>query len=101
MGILLQEYIGDGYRSSRFKQAAFEEIREISLKVEADNLIRRFFYKKDGQWELIAELEDTSYLSSEGLKKGKRFTGATIGIYVHGIGCKSFQEGRYIESCDK
>lgn len=101
MGILLQEYIGDGYRSSRFKQAAFEEIREISLKVEADNLIRRFFYKKDGQWELIAELEDTSYLSSEGLKKGKRFTGATIGIYVHGIGCKSFQDWRYIESCDK
>ena len=29
-------------------------------------------------------LSDTSYLSSEGLPKGKRFTGATVGLYVKG-----------------
>ncbi len=38
----------------------------------------------DDEWILAAVLEDTSYLSSEGLSKGKRFTGAMAGIYVHG-----------------
>ena len=101
MGILIQEYVGDGYQSDWFKTVEFEKNREISLKVEADNLVRSFFLKRADSWEFITELEDISYLSSEGLKIGKRFTGATIGIYVHGIGCKSFQDWRYIESCDK
>lgn len=35
-------------------------------------------------WIPVATFEDTSYLSSEGLSKGKRFTGAMAGIYVHG-----------------
>ena len=49
------------------------------LKVRASGSRREFIY---GEHSIV--LEDTSYLASEGLKKGKRFTGAAIGIYVKG-----------------
>lgn len=38
----------------------------------------------NGDWNHVTTFESTAYLSSEGLSKGKRFTGAMAGIYVHG-----------------
>lgn len=58
----------------------------IWIKVEYRKLQRSFFWwnAEDSQWHEIGKLQDTCYLSSEGLKKGKRFTGAVLGVYVHG-----------------
>ncbi len=95
LGILCQEYVGSEYRSVRFEPVFpgdTEQNGEITVKVEGENLKRSFFYQNNGIWIRTAKMEDTGYLSSEGLKNGKRFTGAMLGIYVHG----SFQ-GRFTD----
>lgn len=110
-GILLQEYVGDGYASQQFEPFEDGEMtvgEKVRLCMKADGLARTFSCmipaagpagmeqkddfaalagKKGGScWRVMAcwQLENTSYLSSEGLKKGKRFTGATLGVYVQG-----------------
>lgn len=86
-GILLQEYVGDGYRSSRFDRILTEDGltgRTLELRIETDGLSRTFSWNLGEGWEVTGTLKDTRYLSSEGLVKGKRFTGATLGMYVHG-----------------
>lgn len=101
LGILLQEYAGDGYISEKFAPWADREAgtgQKVRLCMRAEGLTRTFWQISLRQmtpmdWEeerLLREegcgerLENTAYLSSEGLKKGKRFTGATVGIYVQG-----------------
>ncbi len=56
-----------------------KEESSVTLSLSADGSRRTFF-----SGEHSFTLEDTSYLSSEGLRKGKRFTGATAGLYVKG-----------------
>ena len=83
--IFLSEYVGDEYRSNVLTEQVIPgEI--IWIKVEYRKLQRSFFWRnaEDSQWHEIGKLQDTCYLSSEGLKKGKRFTGAVLGVYVHG-----------------
>lgn len=90
-GILSAEYVDDRYVTEKFVPLETES-REAELKIVTEHLKRTLYYKQDGVWKQAAVLENTSYLSSEGLKKGKRFTGATAGIYVNG--CVT---GRFIE----
>ena len=83
--IFLSEYVDDEYRSNVLTEQVIPgEI--IWIKVEYRKLQRSFFWRnaEDSQWHEIGKLQDTCYLSSEGLKKGKRFTGAVLGVYVHG-----------------
>lgn len=84
-GILVEEFAGDGYVSSRFLP---EETKEIWLRIETEFLKRTCLYRlhQRDEWMEAAVLNDTGYLCSEGLKKGKRFTGAMAGFYVHGTG---------------
>ncbi len=96
--VLLAEYVGDGYRQETLCPPESGEIREgdvLSLKVSTDYLKRGFFWNRGDGFHITAEIEDTSYLSSEGLKKGKRFTGATVGIYVQGDFCGEFVDWSY------
>ena len=56
----------------------------IYLKVETDYLVRKFLVSLDGEnYKEIAKLDNVYYLCDEGLKKGKRFTGAMVGMYAH------------------
>lgn len=56
----------------------------LYLKIETDYLKRTFFYSYDGIHFIKAGcLENVYYLCDEGLKKGKRFTGAMIGMYAY------------------
>lgn len=91
-GILVEEFVGDGYVSSRFLPG--EETSCVWLRIETDFLKRTCFYRfrEDSEWLETAVLNDTSYLCSEGLKKGKRFTGAMAGFYVHGTGLGYIRE---------
>ncbi len=57
---------------------------EISLFADISYGRRGFRWKFGNAEGGPLVLEDTSYLASEGLAKGKRFTGAAIGVYVHG-----------------
>ncbi len=96
-GILLQEYAGEGYISEKFTPCPEQETgagRRVRLCMSAEGLTRTFWRtapadsQEEGAPVLEVKnrerLENTAYLSSEGLKKGKRFTGATVGIYVQG-----------------
>ncbi|MCM1542053.1 MAG: family 43 glycosylhydrolase [Blautia sp.] len=82
-GILSAEYVGDSYVTEEFIPLE-KETGEAEFRIVTEHLRRTLYYKRDGVWTQTAAFEDTSYLSSEGLKKGKRFTGATAGIYVSG-----------------
>lgn len=73
--------------------------KEIVLKCEARGLERTFSYRlcegaegkefvADGEFITLGTLPNVYYLCDEGIKRGKRFTGAMIGVYVHGEGVR-------------
>lgn len=82
-GILAAEYVDQGYVTERFLPLGMECCR-VELKIVTEHLRRALYYRQEGEWQQAAVFENTAYLSSEGLNKGKRFTGATAGIYVNG-----------------
>ncbi len=93
LGILVQEYVDDVYITNEYMpldsgtldSAILGSIISAELKIDTDGLKRTCSFRLPGEsWKEFCILEDTSYLSSEGLRKGKRFTGAMAGIYVHG-----------------
>ncbi len=71
--------------------------KQIELMTVAKGLDREFMYCIDGvTWENMCHLKNVTYLSDEGLQKGKRFTGAMIGVYVHaGEMCEV--EGQFLQ----
>lgn len=57
---------------------------KVYLKVCCDKLARSFYYSFDGEnYTPGPVLDNVYYLSDEGVKKGKRFTGAMVGIYAY------------------
>ena len=59
----------------------------IHLRMVCEGLRRNCQYSFDGiHYETCKILEEVTYLSDEGLKVGKRFTGAMIGVYAYGNG---------------
>ena len=57
--------------------------KKITLKVKTEYLRRLFTFCVEGQEETVAaELPDVFYLCDEGIRMGKRFTGAMTGIYA-------------------
>ena len=63
----------------------------ISLCVEGDGLQRTLLYQTAEGWQTAAVL-DAAYLSDEGLRMGKRFTGATLGVAAVGSGEAVFED---------
>lgn len=64
--------------------------RYIYFKIETNYLTRSFSYSyDDNDYEKITVLNNVYYLSDEGLKKGKRFTGAMVGMYAY-AGSKAY-----------
>ncbi len=92
-GILAAEYVDDKYVTEQFlplDEAEALKDEKVELRIVTKHLERRCFYRVSGKdWRQAVVFENTRYLSSEGLKKGKRFTGACAGIYVCGrrTGC--------------
>ena len=84
-GILLAHYVGEEYEELSF--TPFPDMDSIVvLKEECSGKRRVFstsFYSKT--------IEEAVCLASEGLKKGKRFTGAMVGIYVEGESTVEFK----------
>lgn len=68
----------------------------VRLRVEADGLSRRLMALVQGTWLALAQLENVTYLASEGVRLGKRFTGAMVGVYALD-GTAVFQNMKYIE----
>ncbi len=63
---------------------------KATLRVKAAGMRRTLQVQKQGQWVTLAELVAT-YLTDEGLKLGKRFTGAVLGMMAKGSGKAVFR----------
>ncbi|MBP3610384.1 MAG: family 43 glycosylhydrolase [Lachnospiraceae bacterium] len=74
---------------------------EIVLRCETRGLERTFSYRMEPQgsygeassvsaepYQLLGILPNVYYLCDEGIKRGKRFTGAMLGMYVYGEGVR-------------
>lgn len=91
IGVL--EKIGDEVRRSGFEKVQVTAWESILFRVETKGLARRFFFCPEDKTERnevgghlfieTAALENVYYLCDEGLKKGKRFTGAMVGMYAY------------------
>ncbi len=83
----LEEHIGDIYRQAHIeKLSVVQEGSLLRLEMNTDYLMRRFSVTVgEGleQEQLLDEylLENVYYICDEGLRKGKRFTGAMAGVY--------------------
>lgn len=77
--VVVKEYIDNRY--TRVYNTAFAAGGEsVRLKVVTAGLRRRFYLNDN----LVCSLNNVTCLCSEGLMKGKRFTGAAYGVYVYG-----------------
>ena len=100
VGILAAEYVDDTYVAEEFVAVPFSIGEDVvEFLIVTDGLKRSCYYRVCNKentagnenmeqglqdWCHVTTFENTAYLSSEGLSKGKRFTGAMAGIYVHG-----------------
>lgn len=110
------EHIGDEYEdmtvgidvTAELPKEAKTGAIDIWFKIETEYLTRRFYYSFDGiKYKLAGTLDNVFYLCDEGIKKGKRFTGAMVGMYAHAgeVGgykalCKKFEyykDGEHFE----
>ena len=83
LSVLLEKYAGQEVLSRR----TFRPVHggPAGLRVTAAKGKRSFSVcGPEGQWQTLAEIPEPAYLTSEGLSVGKRFTGAMVGLYVHG-----------------
>ena len=56
----------------------------IWLKIETDGLRRVFYYSIDGvNYRKVYTADNIYYLCAQAIKKGKRFTGAMVGMYAY------------------
>ncbi|MDD6572892.1 MAG: family 43 glycosylhydrolase [Thermoflexaceae bacterium] len=56
----------------------------VFLMIETEFLKREFLYSLDGvNYHSIGVLDNVYYLCDEGIKRGKRFTGAMTGLYAY------------------
>lgn len=74
-------YAGVENAKSDRKSVCLAPGQTVRLSVQADGLKRSFFVNG----ELIAALDNVTCLADEGVRIGKRFTGAMVGVYA--IGC--------------
>ncbi|WP_097014676.1 family 43 glycosylhydrolase [Anaerocolumna aminovalerica] len=83
--IKLAEHIGLEDFHSREAVVLNSNEREIYLQVRTNYLRREFYYSMDGvSYSCFTTLNPVTYLSDEGVKMGKRFTGAMVGMYAYG-----------------
>ena len=82
--IQVVEHIGEENRVSDGVEVDTRQ-RSIFLKIQTNYLKRSFYYSYDGEnFTHLTTLNNVYYLCDEGLKKGKRFTGAMVGMYGYG-----------------
>ncbi len=80
--IKVMEYV-DGYIEGKEIEVDCSK-KYIYLKVNVNYLTRAFYFSYDGEeYQHVDTLTNVYYLCDEGLKKGKRFTGAMVGMYVY------------------
>lgn len=76
----------------------------IKLQIATAYLQRTFRYATGGDaFSTLGVLDNVYYLCDEGIRKGKRFTGAMVGVYAFAGNCGThvtFKDFQYIKPCD-
>ncbi|MBE5824163.1 MAG: glycoside hydrolase [Butyrivibrio sp.] len=85
--IYSKEHIGDEDRISFGKEIVPLDVEMICFKMDTDRFTRTLSYSTlagglMSENEVFKVLSDVDYLCDEGLKRGKRFTGALVGMYA-------------------
>ncbi len=76
--VFVKEYVDNKYvRNFSCKNILRKRMK---FRIETDGLERKFYFNN----KLLCTLADVKSICSEGLTKGKRFTGAMYGVYVNG-----------------
>jgi len=95
----------DSFRAELRAETFSDDEKEIVLRCETKGLERTFSYKlcngsSDAEpFTVLGTLSNVYYLCDEGIKRGKRFTGAMIGVYVHGEGVRIPVQCFSIKNC--
>ncbi len=78
------EHIGDEDSYEISQESIPFGTKSVRLKMTADYLERKLSYYIDGSdsERLFTTLDNVYYLCDEGIKRGKRFTGALVGMYA-------------------
>lgn len=76
--VFISEYVDHAYVRTESRPYSFEG--HVRFRVETDGLNRTFLLNNEILWQWT----DVTSICSEGLTKGKRFTGAAYGVYVNG-----------------
>jgi xylan 1,4-beta-xylosidase len=85
LALKVMEHIGDIDKESENLIIINKSEKEIYLQIRTNYLRRECYYSFDGiEYKLFDVLENVYYLCDEGINKGKRFTGAMVGVYVYG-----------------
>ena len=87
--IYSNEHVGDGDSLVVSSEPVPEDASKIRLSMSTDYLERKLSYSVSPEGEAEREfitLDNVCYLCDEGLKKGKRFTGAMVGMYAYAGG---------------
>ncbi len=80
--IRVLEKIGDNV--IKHSSVPVKEKDSVYFKVVTRGIKRTFYASFDGKnYDEILQLDNVYYLCDEGLKKGKRFTGAMVGMYAY------------------
>ncbi|MCR5100582.1 MAG: family 43 glycosylhydrolase [Butyrivibrio sp.] len=88
--LFTQEHIGDDdnifYSTDKLWENDSEAVKDgITLKMDTDKLCRKFSYKlfDTNSFVEFNSFDNVYYLCDEGIKRGKRFTGALTGMYAY------------------
>ena len=85
--ICVVEHIGDDTICASEQKIEVSKGDRLELCVNTDYLKRTFSFrnltKKEQQYTESKTLENVYYLCDEGICKGKRFTGAMVGVYAY------------------
>lgn len=83
-----------------FESSLDNSVKSIDLSIDTDYLTRTFSYKTpEGKVTTLGTLENVYYLCDEGIKKGKRFTGAMIGVYAYAGDAPTFVKFKDFQIC--
>lgn len=97
-GLVLEEYAG--YEAVSRQTAPLPAgTSPVRLRVTATGGQRHFAIQDGTDWRTLWSIPEPHYLTSEGLQCGKRFTGAMVGLYVHGASAVRFTDWSAVWSC--
>ena len=81
--VFSHEHIGDEDRWTISEEALENASGSIKLSMNTVDFVRTLSYSINGEECIWHTLTDVCYLCDEGLSKGKRFTGATVGMFAY------------------